>query len=464
MKYRRLTSQSGAILISIILVLPFLTILALYSTQLAANNFIVSRKDQFHTHAQLAADAGVDYAMNQIQQNAAWAGSTTEVEVHNGDGVRTTFTATSQDVTATKKQITAVGRSYRIGGTQPQSTISLLVDLRPVTSGEYGVVSGVGGLIMSNSAKILGGDVLVNGKITMSNTAQIGLSTNPVNLEVAHQSCPASGDLSTYPRLCNSGENGQPITITNSAKIYGTVKANNQTNGTAISSPGLQSPYCLVPTAGPNCVTPGILPDHNRAAQLAAITSTQTGGSQSCSSGTKVWPANMKITGDVLISNSCKVTVNGNIWITGKLELKNSAELIVANSMGATRPVIIVDGTIADFSQTSVLRSNSSSTGFQIINYYSSNACTTQNPGCTITGSDLSNSRDLTTIQFDNSASGPNTVFYSRWSKVLVKNSGQIGALVGQTVELRNSGTLTFGTSIGTGTSFWVIDGYRRSY
>src|SRR5690606_13731548 len=113
---------------------------------------------------------------------------------------------------------------------------------------------------------------------------------------------------------------------------------------------------------------------------------------------------------------------------TGTLEVTNSSEMIVSNALGATRPDIMIDGAEASFGNSSTLRSNSSGTGFQIITYKSDAACS---PDCaTVTGSDLFNSQNDTTIELDNSASGPNTIFYSKWTKVLVKNSGQIGALI----------------------------------
>ncbi len=122
----------------------------------------------------------------------------------------------------------------------------------------------------------------------------------------------------------------------------------------------------------------------------------------------------------------------------------------------------MVDGAIARFRNTSILRSNASSTGFQIITYRSDASCS---PNCSdVTGSDLSSSQNDTTIEIDNSASGPNTIYYARWTKVDVGNSGQLGALVGQTVDIHNSGTITFGASTGTGSRFWIIDGYRRSF
>jgi hypothetical protein len=329
------------------------------------------------------------------------------------------------------------------------------VDLRPVRSGAYSIVSGVGGLVMSNSTKIVGGDVLINGDIKLTNSAQIGLTTNPVNVEVAHQNCPVPVDI-TYPRICNSGENGQPISIQNTAHIYGTVYANNQTSGTSMSNPG------LVASSG---VDAQPLPPHDRDAQQAAIATTRSGSDASCTTnnGTQTWPANLKITGNVTISKSCKVTVQGDVWITGTLEMENSGQLIVSSSLGLTKPNIMVDGQTISLRNTSSLVSNSSNTGFQLINYWSTASCS---PDCSdVTGNDLYNSRNQATILLDNSASGPHTIFYSRWTKVLINNSGQIGALVGQTVELKNSSTISFGTSVSTGTvTYWVIDGYRRSF
>lgn len=451
--------QDGSVLLAIILMLPFLILIAALYTELTVSSLQLARQDQMQTHAQIAADAGIDQAMQEINQDENWSGTGSEVEVQSlTNNVRTTYEVTVVDNGESEKIVTSTGRSYQGSNSTPVSDVSLEVRLRSVTSGEYSVVSGVGGLEMNNSAKILGGDVFINGKISLTNSAQIGLSTSPVNLEVAHQSCPSPPDAS-YPDLCSPGENGEPITLSNSAHIYGNVQANNQLDGSDMSNPGL--------TASTG-VTPQPLPPHDRAAQVAEINAADaanspdaiSGSSAGCSSGNKTWPANLKINGNVRIRNSCVVTVEGNIWITGNLEVTNSARMIVSNSLGSTRPVIMVDGDEASFSNSSVLQSNSSDTGFMIITYKSDAPCS---PDCTdVTGTSLYNSQNDTTISLSNSASGPNTIFYARWTKVDVGNSGQLGALIGQTVKLSNSGTITFGTSTGTGTKFWVIDNIRR--
>lgn len=449
------TYKQGYAILPFIVVFPFLILIITYFMDLASASFKLAKKDQFSTHAQLATDAGVDIALKEINQSEAWPGTATEIELQNGSQVKTTYAVAVNSAVSGIKTVTATGRSYRSGVTTPEATVKIEVNLRPIESGNYSVVSGVGGLYLSNSAKIIGGDVFVNGEINLSNSAQIGLSTKPVNVNVAHQTCPFP-PTSSYPRLCTGGENGQPISINNTAHIYGTVKANNQTNGAGMSDPGL--------TAGSG-VPAQPLPTHDRDAQKAAVATTITGAAASCSgSQTRSWAANTKITGDVSINNNCIVTVAGNVWITGKLEMSNSSQMVVADSLGTTKPDIMVDGLSgAIFKNSAKLKSNVSTTGFRILTYYSKASCS---PDCAdVTGQDLYDSRNETTINLDNSAEGPQTIFYARWTRVLIANSGQIGALVGQTVELKNSGTITFGSSAGGEINrFWIIDTYRRVF
>src|SRR3989344_1033534 len=447
--------QNGSMLIAIIIILPVFILIMTAFMQLNVSSYRVAKKDSLQTHAQFGADAAIDFALQEINEDGTWTGTVSPVEIHNDGNVRATYEAAITDSDSNNKVLTVTGRTYSpITHTAPDATVKLTVNLRAVKSGNYSIVTGVGGLFMSNTAKIVGGDVLVNGEIELKNTAQIGLTTNSVNVDVAHQTCPNPANA-TYPRICNPGENGEPIEIENSAHIYGSVKANNQTTTTGIINPG------LIASSG---VPAQSLPPYDRNAQKAAVVTTITGASASGSgSQTRTWTAKTKITGDVTISNNCVVTVLGNVWITGSLEAKNLTKINVSDTLGATQPIIMIDGAYAKFSNSSQLKSNANDTGFQIITYKSNASCS---PECTsLTGTDLYNSRNLTTIELNNSASGPDSIFYARWSRVTINNSGQIGAIVGQTIELKNSGTITFGTSVpGTGTTTWVINGYRRSF
>lgn len=448
--------NNGTILVALLITLPFLILIAASYMALSTQSYRLGKVDQYHTHAQLAADSGADYAVEQLNQDSSWTSTASEIEVHNDGKVRTTFTASVTDVDSTHKTITATGKTYSpISHSTPDASVTIKVDLRSITTGNYSLVTGVGGLFLSNSAKVVGGSVYVNGEIQMSNSAQIGLSTNYVSVSVANDICPKPPD-SLYPRLCTSGENDNPISIQNTAHIYGDVKANYQYNGAGMSNGG------LISSSGVPAKT---LPIYDRDGQKAAVSTTITGTAASCDhSETRTWAANTKITGNVTISQNCVVTVLGNVWITGTLTVQNSAIVKVDDSLGTTQPTIMIDGQNgASFENSSQLKSNSSNTGFQIITYWSRASCS---PDCSdVTGTDLYNSRNDATITLNNNTEGPNTVFYARWTQVLINNAGQIGALVGQTVSLKNSGTVTFGTSVsGTGETFWIIDGYRRSY
>lgn len=445
--------QNGMLILVFLIVLPFLILIATQYLRLSLTSFQVARFDQLHTEAQLAADAGADYAVEQINQNNSWAGTNGEVQLHADSSLKTTYDISIVSTSSKTITMKVIGRTYwPVAKTPAARSVTIYVDLRAVTGGNFSVVSGEGGLYMSNSAKVVGGDVFVNGEVNLQNTAQIGLSTNPITLNVADQVCPIPPD-STYPRVCNSNENGQPISINNSAVIYGTVKATNQTNGTGMYSPGLVS----------GTVAPQALPSYDRSAQKAAVTTTWTPSAATCNgnNGTINWPANLKITGDVNLTNGCQVTVNGNVWITGHLTLTQSSKLIVSDTLGATKPVIMVDGSSgASFQNNAQLVPNTTNTGVEVITFWSAASCS---PDCSnVTGPDLYNSRAITTISIQNNGDAPNAIFYAYWSQVSVGNSGQLGALIGQTINLSNNGTITFGTSVGTGNTSWVVRGYRR--
>lgn len=450
--------QRGSVLLAFVIMLPFLILIGSYYIDLSVTSFGLAKRGQMQTHAQLGADAGVDYAIQQINQSDSWSGTAGEVEVLPlTNNHRTSFEATVTDSGSNEKTITSTGRSYLGSSSSPQSDITVEVKLRGVQTGAASVVSGVGGMIMRNSAKVVNGAVYINGDLSMSNSSQIGLSILPVDVEVAHQSCPDPA-TSSYPQVCGVGENGEPISISHTAHIYGDVEARNQSSGTGMSNSGLID--CNESSPG-DCPDPVSLPDYNRDAQKAAVSSEQSGASAGCSNGTRTWTNNLKINGSVTVSGTCVVTVQGNVWITGSLEIRNSATVLVANS-ASTPPVIMIDGSSGiRMRNSSTLASNTSETGFRIITYHNS----LSDPDASPSGTSLFSSKDLVTIDLDNSASAPNTELYARWSKLTAGNGGSVGALVAQTVELRNSIAVTFGTSVsGTGDTIWVIDSVKREF
>lgn len=457
----KISKQSdGFILLTVLTTTVFIMLIGIVSLQLVSSNLRTARQERYLVNAQFAADAGIDDAIRHLNQDNTWTGTGSEQTLLNDPKFKTTYqtsvTAGSNDF---QKFIDVTAKTFApANASSPTYTRKYQVEMRGVGGGNYSIVSGVGGLIMSNSSKILGGQVYVNGTLTMTNSSQIGMSLLPVNVSVAHQACPIPADA-TYPRVCTAADNvGQPISISNPAKIYGQVKATNQTDGTYMYSPGLVA-------GNPS---PAALPDYDRAGQVASVAHTSTGAAESCSLGARTWEANTKITGDVTISGLCVITVKGNVWITGSLTLRNSAILLVPPGV-STPPVIMIDGASGLTMRNSaslIANLNLPPVGFKIITYASSIPCSTAVSACEVTGADLYNSRNLTTISIQNSASGAETEFYARWSKIELNNTGNVGALVGQTVSLSNSSAITFGASVDgfTGPLAWVVKSYKRTF
>jgi hypothetical protein len=354
-----------------------------------------------------------------------------------------------------------VGKLYRSAlDPNPIATRKLKVVVQGSPSGSYAVQTGPGGMIMSNSATVTQGPVYVGGYLTMSNTATIGTPSLPIAVSIANARCPAGGGA-TFPQICGTGVNPNPITLNNSAHIYGTVSANNQTNAysSAMTNPGLTA------TSGVSAPT---LPGYDRVAQVNAVATTITASAATCASnsGSVTWPANVKITGDVQLSHSCTVTVMGNAWITGSFTMSNSAIIKVGNSV-VTQPTIMVDGQNGVKSQNSAtIATNSSQVGMEFITFYSTNSCTTATTAAycdSLTGQSLYDSQNVETVNIGNQGAGAGSIFYAKYSKVTLGQAGSLGAILGQTISLANSGNLVFTTTVVTGNYSYDVRYYEFS-
>lgn len=467
-------NRYGFVLASLLITTTLIVLIGTAVAQVVVSNFKQATAEVYRLDSQLAADAGLDYGIVQLNLSNSWGGTGAEVELYNDGGKRTTFEVTIYNGSSSlEKFAQSTGRVYEpASSTTPRQERTYELDLRGLqTGGMFSVVTGVGGLRMSNNAKIVAGDVYVNGDIILENSAQIGLTTNGVTVRAAHQSCPNPPDVN-YPWICQIGENGEPITMSVNARIYGNVKANNQTTSTHMSNPGLASNILVGDRTCTNCgyIAVEPLPPHDRMAQINAVSTNLTGEAASCTTnnGTKTWQANTKITGNVTINKDCRVTILGNVWITGSIAMTQSG--IIKTAEGITdEPTIMIDSVNGlNMRNSTRLTANAShGIGIQVVTYYSTLACSISTTApCDVAGSDLYNSRNIATIDLDQSAAGPESILYSKWSKVLINNSGDIGALVGQTVELRNSGAITFGTAVPgpSPTITWLVDTYRRVF
>jgi fibronectin-binding autotransporter adhesin len=450
--------ERGYFLVSVVVMILFLTVVGLALASLSTTQYQHVKRQMFEQNAQLVAEAGIERSVHRLNSDDAFAGYTsTQLFYDNTTQGKATFTSTITDNTdGNSKTIVSTGIVYKAGESEPFLTRKIRATVVGTSSTGYSVHTGPGGLILSGSANITNSQVYVSGTITMSGASKIGTVNNPVNVDVANNACPTGTNPGpTYPQVCAGT---QPISLAHSTNIFGTVCATGQTStgpnnniqgGT--TGEGLKS-GCTAP------VYPQ--PTYDRAAHLAAVTTTASGNSNSyvCNNWpfNRNWPGHLKLTGNVSIGGSCDITINGDVHITGNLDIGGAAKIRVADSLGANRPTIMVDGTITVGGSASMI-ANASGTGIQFISYRNS----TGNPDATVTGTNLKTSQSLQAISVSGAVNLPGMIFNAYWAKVTLSGSGNVGAAAGQTVDLSGAGTVVFGTTLSSGSKTWTITSYQ---
>lgn len=450
--------ERGYFLVSVVVMILFLTVVGLALASLSTTQYQHVKRQMFEQNAQLVTEAGIERSVHQLNSDDDFAGYTsTQLFYDNTTQGKATFTSSVTDnPDGNSKTIISTGVVYKVGDSEPFLTRKIRATVVGTSSTGYSVHTGPGGLILSGSANITNSQVYVSGTITMSGASKIGTVNNPVNVDVANSACPTGSNPGpTYPQVCTGT---QPISLAHSTNIYGTVCATGQTSkgpnnniqgGT--TGEGLKS-GCTAP------VYPQ--PTYDRAAHLAAVTTTGAGNNNTyvCNNWpfNRNWPSNLRLTGNVSIGGSCDMTINGNVHITGNLDIGGASKIRVADSLGANRPTIIVDGTITVGGSASMI-ANSTGTGIQFISYKNS----TGNPDATVTGTNLKTSQSLQAITVGGAVNLPGMIFNAYWAKVTLSGSGNVGAAAGQTVDLSGAGTVVFGTTLSSGSKTWTITSYQ---
>ena len=446
----------------------FLTAIGFTIGQLVSLQYQDTRMEEYTQNAQLTAEAGIEQTVNELNSSDTFNGYSTPQQFFDNStqGLGEFTTTITNNSNGTSKTIVSIGEVYQSSSdTTPTATNKIMVTIVGTSSSGYSVMTGPGGLILGGSANISNSAVYVGGTITMNGASKIGTYAQPLDVNVGNNACPTGPNPgSSYPEVCTSS---QPINMAFSTNIYGSVCATSQTstgpnNNIQTGNGGLGLELgCTAPVVSP--------PTYNRMAQIDAVTTTASGSSNSyvCNDWpfNRSWPANLELTGNVSIGSSCNVTVNGNVYITGNLTIDGASQISVANSLGTTAPVIIVDGTITINGSPSMI-TNSSGTGIEFISFDSANSCTTSiTDYCsTISGNDLANSQTMQTITIGGSVNFPGMIFDAYWSEVVIGGSGHIGAATGQTVNLDGSGSVIFGTKLASNTSTWSITSYEPYY
>lgn len=454
-------TEKGMILVSVMVVIAILTIVGLALLSQASSQYSYTNNSTYSVNALYTAEAGVEQTVQQLNINNNFSGYTTPQvffnNAHQGKGVFTTIVTTAPN---NVKTITSQASVYRFNVlTAPVSRRAVRVTAVGTASPGYSVESGPGGLILGGGATITNSQVMINGTLTLQGRSQIGTYNQPVTVGVANDVCPpGSTPGSTYPQVCTSS---QPISLAESTNIYGSVCATGQTStGPNNNIQGGNGGLGLEP----NCTSPVLsMPTYNRSAQISAVTTTASGTSNNyiCDSYpfNRTWPNNLELTGNVNVNSSCHIDVAGNVYITGNLNIGGASSMVVDNSLGTTTPVIMVDGTIT-VNGSAQLIANSSGTGIKFISFDSNASC---GPNCTsLSGNALKSTSTFSTININGAVHLPGMIFDAYWGQINVAGSGNVGSVMGQTINLDGAGTISFGTTLSSGTQTWNITSYQQ--
>ncbi len=453
-------SSRGMILPTILIVM-----LIVMTVGLSLSAFVLAQLDRttrgvMTANAMLAAEAGAEMTLHGLNEDQTFGGYPAEVEFTDRNIGTTTYqTRIEEGDLSNEKIITSTGRFYEPNNSSHTVQRSVQLVVVGTTTDDFSVQTGPGGLIMNNQATIANGDVHINGYLQMSNQARIGSADSPSNVYVANVNCPEPPD-GTFPRQCGPGES-EPINISSPAHIYGRVEANNQTNDEHMSSPGLVADTGVEAVPLPAFDRPSVgnvISDEGQNMLATEASCSQNGGEQ-------VWQANTRIVnGDVGISRSCTAIIEGNVWIDQNLIMSNSGTIQVSDSV-TEPPILMIDGSSGiEMRNSSRILTNSNGVGVRIITFYSEASCS---PDCNdgeVAGQDLYDSRDIITINLRNSSLAAGTTFYARWTKARLNQSGAIGGVIGQTVELSNTGNISFGTELSSGETVWAIKNYQQVF
>lgn len=464
--YLKPLNSRGVILITVLIVGMIVTFVGMSLADLAMAQYRRTSTNVFHANAMLAAEAGVERSLYELNHNNSFIGYETEEEFfNNNDQGRGTYLTKITKGVGEEKVITSTGKVYRSGANGDLvSTRKIRVTIVGTTSNDYSVYAGAGGLLLNGSANVTNSKIYVNGRINMGGASKIGTQSNPVEVNVANIACPTGTNPgSTYPRVCDSGN---AITTAWSPTIYGTVCATGQT---ALSGPNPNGN--IFPGNGgegliPGCIAePLSMPTYNRTDHISRMTTSDIGTSNTytCRSWpfNRTWSEDLSLSGNVSIDGSCNVTISGDAYISGNLTIGGAAKITVSEDVGATRPVIVVDGKIT-IGGSARMFENSQGTGIHFISYKSAAACES---ACTdITGIPLYTSQNTETINIGGAVNLPGMIFQAYWGKIRIQGSGNVGSAIGQTVDLSGAGNITFGTTLSSGNTTWTIRSYQQFF
>ena len=473
----RTSRQRGYMIVLTMIIVFVLTGTALTVAATISTNYASTKRNTYVDAAVSTAEAGVSDTIVRLKNDDTFTGypdvnESRKIFYNNDSQGKAEYATVVTNQPGNLKKIVSKGYVYAVGseidGTKATNTktIEVTVDTKQVPA-SYTTLVGAGGLKMGFNAQLPRGNVFVKGKVSLDTSSTIGSNSVPVTMNVGNHSC---GTVN-WPELCVGSE---PISIgtfmSGGGAIYGSVCATGQTTSnrifTGVGGTGLQ----------PGCVAPQTeMPVFDKKTFVEKMTASSiAGNSFSCpftGSITHTIPANTRITGDLIIgtgghvgAGNCKIIFEGDTFIEGDINVGQHGVLQVADSLGSTRPIIVLNGQFRVSTSPEVFYPNASDTPAYVVSFNSGNtACSRSEtvPSLTqrtcLTPTEAKDAADIngSVTSFKcgfliGGGGGRNmtgVIFYSYYSTVICDIGGiQFRAVGGQGILIGFYGSITLGS------------------
>ncbi len=418
-------SEQGYLIVVAVVVATILIGLSTALASLVSSKYAKTAENNTVVNALYAAEAGVTDTVAQLNTYGVFSGypdSSRKVLYSSAERGRAEYSTTVTDNGNNTITVTSTGYLHNRHTAATNSQESAKRTVRAVLQRNEvpapgNILAGAGGLGVKGAvysyygwsgSPATHGVIFSRGKISLNNsTAVLGSAEKAMEIKAGNVGC---GNATNWPQPCGPGS--QPITLSNNARIYGTVCANDQTNASNIL-PGSVGEGLIA-----GCTVPASQRmQFHKQSFTSKMTTTWTGSAASCNVGfgssvTRTVEANTKIVGDVTIDGGtayggdCKIYVKGDVYITGNLRIVGNSKVYVADEAGTRKPRIIVNGKVTiDLSQQNTgIFKNSQGTpmgimGFWATNYANSSSCSRSDTCTTLSSAEAYSSayRDLST-------------------------------------------------------------------
>lgn len=447
-----------AALIGVIFFLIIATAFAIGFTALAFQESATARRQLNAKQSYYLAEAGAEDVAYRLQTNKQVGAL--ETLIIDGETVTTTLTTPSPGI----KQILASGDvSLNI------RKVRINLQTAPGASFNYGVQVGNGGLTMQNTSSVVG-SVYSNGSITGNNSPTITGDAFAAGISIIDDIATINGNAHAYAISDGTvGKNASSTTALSNVTIGKHAHANTisgstitenayyQTSITSSTVGGTQYSGVLAPVSLP------VLPMPITDAQIDGWqTAAAAGGiiSSPCpykpANGTFLGP--IKITCDVEIDGTKIITITGPIWITGNLDIKNSAHMNLAASYAGNSEIIVVNDPANRLTSSKITVQNSAqingsgTTGSYVL-------VISQNNSAESGGGE-------TAIDIKNTSNAP--VYYAPHGKIEIQNNTTLKEVTAYSLSIKNSAQVTYESGLAniyfsSGPSGgWDIDTWRE--